>query len=926
MLPSRQPQSFANASLARATQRRNYVDLPALDKKWREKWEASKASSTTAADSGKPSKYVLPMFPYPSGVLHLGHFRVYTIADVLARYHKLQGSEVMLPMGWDAFGLPAENAAIERGIDPAVWTKSNIAKMKEQLEVMNGTWNWERELATCDPEFYKHTQKLFLMMLERGLAYQDEAEVNYDPVDMTVLANEQVDSNGCSWRSGAKVEKRKLKQWFFRISEFRESLLNDLDTLAKNEAWPERVLAQQKNWLGKSTGAIIKFPVLAMGHDIHAGIEIFTTRPDTLFGVQYVALASTHPIVTSLAKSDPELQAFLDTLPGLPRDSKVGYLLPHVRAINPLAYHENTPDATKASIPVYVAPYVLGDYGEGAVMGVPGHDLRDNAFWKEHHYDEPVRFVLAASEDESTSAMANEPFVEHGVMSANSGPFKGKSSEEAGRMLVGILEAAELAKPVEKWRLRDWLISRQRYWGAPIPVVHCGSCGPVPVPDDQLPVKLPVVDEHWTKGKPGNPLERAEDWVNTSCPKCGGHAKRDTDTMDTFVDSSWYFARFADPHNVNEPLSAEAAKNLPVDLYIGGIEHAILHLLYARFFYKFMATTPLFPASAEGAIHEPFSRLITQGMVHGKTFTDPKTGKFLKPDEVDLTDPSNPKVVATGDTATVSFEKMSKSKYNGVDPSEFVAKHGADPARAHMLFQAPVSEVLNWDDNKISGITRWLQRLHDHAEKIQKSGTEATSVKAYLEERSNTLSQKAEDLAIWDADAAIWRAVQGAIDSTTQSYEAVYPMNTIISDLMSLTNTLLENTGASAFIQREAVSVLLRLMAPITPAFAEECWSILYPNGGSIFASSFPVKDNTESMLTPRRQPVAIQINGKLRGVAEVPTPPSGLNGDALRDWMVEEVMKSEEGKTKFSGGQYDIRSPKRVIVARGGKTMNFLV
>ncbi|KAL0943876.1 leucyl-trna synthetase [Colletotrichum truncatum] len=931
LLASRQPQSFASPHLVQATQRRSYadikLDLPALDKKWRQQWEASKATAAET-DSSKPSKYVLPMFPYPSGTLHLGHFRVYTIADVLSRYHTLQGSRVMLPMGWDGFGLPAENAAIERGIAPATWTKTNITKMKEQLEVMNGNWDWERELATCDPEFYKHTQKLFLMMLNRGLAYQDEAEVNYDPVDMTVLANEQVDANGCSWRSGAKVEKRKLKQWFFRISEFRDSLLNDLETLAKDEAWPERVLAQQKNWLGKSTGAVIKFPVLAMGHDIHAGIEIFTTRPDTLFGVQYVALASTHPIVVSLAKSDPELQAFLDTLPGLPRDSKVGYLLPHVRAINPLAYHEDTPDATKASIPVYVAPYVLGDYGEGAVMGVPGHDLRDNAFWKEHHYDEPVRFVLAASEDESTSAMANDPFVEHGVMTTNSGPFKGKSSKEAGEMLISMLEAAELAKPVEKWRLRDWLISRQRYWGTPIPVIHCGSCGPVPVPDDQLPVKLPDVGDHWTNGKPGNPLERAEEWVNTSCPKCGGHAKRDTDTMDTFVDSSWYYARFADPHNEKEPFSAEAAKKLPVDLYIGGIEHAILHLLYARFFYKFLATTPLFPSSEEGAVHEPFTRLITQGMVHGKTFTDPKTGRFLKPDEVDLEDPSNPKVVATGATANVSFEKMSKSKYNGVDPTEFVAKHGADSARAHMLFQAPVSDVLNWDDDKITGVTRWLHRLHDHAVKIQKLPTDGTPVKTYLEGRSKNLaSLGAEELAVWDADTAIWRAVQGAIDSITQSYETVYSLNTVVSDLMSLTNTLLENTGASALVQREAMSALLRMMAPITPAFAEEGWSILYPGSASIFkAASFPVRDNTESLLTPRKQPVAIQINGKLRGVAEVPTPPSDLQGDALRDWMVAEVLKSEVGKTKFSGGEYDIRTPKRVIVARGGKTMNVLV
>ncbi|OHE95445.1 leucyl-tRNA synthetase [Colletotrichum orchidophilum] len=932
IVATRQPQSFTSPYLAQATQRRSYADIKldfnALDKKWREKWKASK-TSPAKDDSSKPNQYVLPMFPYPSGTLHLGHLRVYTIADVLARYHTMKGSSVMLPMGWDAFGLPAENAAIDRGIAPATWTKTNIAKMKEQLEVMNGSWDWERELTTCDPDFYKHTQKIFLMLHKRGLAYQTEAEVNYDPVDMTVLANEQVDANGNSWRSGAKVEKRQLKQWFFRISEFREALLKDLDTLAKNEAWPERVLAMQKNWLGKSTGAVIKFPVMAMGHDVHAAIEVFTTRPDTLFGVQYLALASTHPIVTSLAKADPELQAFLDTLPALPKDSKVGYMLPHVRAVNPLAYHEQTPDDTKKSIPVYVAPYVLGDYGEGAVMGVPGHDLRDNAFWKEHHYDEPVRFVLAASEDESTSAIANEPFVEHGTMTANSGPFKGKSSAEAGRMLIGILEAADLAKPVEKWRLRDWLISRQRYWGTPIPVIHCGSCGPVPVPDDQLPVTLPDVSHHWTDGKAGNPLERAEDWVNTSCPKCGGHAKRDTDTMDTFVDSSWYYARFVDPHNVSQPLSVEAAKSLPVDLYIGGIEHAILHLLYARFIYKFLATTELFPASGEAdAVHEPFKRLITQGMVHGKTYTDPKTGKFLKPDEVDLEDPSNPKVVATGATANVSFEKMSKSKYNGVDPTEFISKYGADATRAHVLFQAPVGDILNWDEDKIAGVTRWLHRLHDHAAKLQESSAEEKPIVAYLEERANSLSSLGDkELAVWDADTAIWRAVQGTIGSITQSYETVYPMNTIVSDLMSLTNTLQENTGASPLVQREAMSVLLRMMAPIAPAFSEECWRLLHPKSGSIFEeSTFPAQDNTSSLLKPRRQPLAIQINGKLRGVVEVPNPPSGLEGEALRDWMVAEVLKSDEGKAKFAGGQFDVTSPRRVILARGGKTINFVV
>ncbi|KAM5342630.1 hypothetical protein ACJ41O_013596 [Fusarium nematophilum] len=925
----------AHASIASALSRRWYaVDLPSLDEKWRKKWKESEKAGEAPGKQpeGQDSHYVLPMFPYPSGTLHLGHLRVYTIADVVARFRTLKGDKVMLPMGWDAFGLPAENAALERGIAPGVWTTSNMTKMKEQIEIMNGSWDWDRELATCDPGFYKHTQKLFLMLYERGLAYQAEAEVNWDPVDKTVLANEQVDANGCSWRSGAKVEKRQLKQWFFRISEFREALLEDLNALAKDNAWPERVLAQQKNWLGKSTGASVKFPVLAMGHDIKAAIEVFTTRPDTLFGVQYIALASSHPIVAQLAKADPELQAFLDIMPGLPPDSKVGYLLPRLRAINPLAYHEETPDATKVSLPVYVAPYVLGDYGEGAVMGVPGHDLRDNAFWKEHHYDQPVRQVLSASEDESTTAMKNEPFTDHGIMTEHSGPFQGKHSAAAGEEIVKLLEKADLAKAVEKWRLRDWLISRQRYWGTPIPIVHCDSCGPVPVPDEQLPVRLPEVD--WAESRGGNPLETSPEFVNTTCPKCKSPARRDTDTMDTFVDSSWYYARFADPHNEKQPFSPEAGKSLPVDTYIGGIEHAILHLLYARFFYKFLASTPLLPQYSDktSLSAEPFKRLIAQGMVHGRTFIDPANGRFLKPDEVDLTDPEQPKVVSSGQPATIAFEKMSKSKYNGVDPTDIVSRHGADATRAHMLFQAPVGDVLNWDEAKISGVTRWLQRLHDQATAIAAEPvSESTTPRDYLSAKYERLgSMSAKEISQWDAEAAIWREVQRTITSVTASYEEVYSLNTIVSDLMILTNTLIDNSAASPLIRRQAAETIITMMAPITPAFAEECWTVLHPSSttSSIFRSvTFPVPDpSLADLVRPRLQPCAVQVNGKVRGVVSIPPPPAELSGDALRDWMVSEILATEEGAARFSEGPYNLCAAKRAIPVRGGKTINFVL
>ncbi|KUJ11422.1 leucyl-tRNA synthetase [Mollisia scopiformis] len=984
-------------------------------------WLIFHAKGGEELEKAKQKKYILPMFPYPSGDLHLGHLRVYTISDVLARYYRMQGYNVMHPIGWDAFGLPAENAAIERGIDPATWTKKNIQKMKSQLEGMNGHWDWDKELATCDPSFYKHTQQLFLLLHKAGLAYQAESLVNYDPVDKTVLANEQVDANGCSWRSGAKVEQKMLKQWFFKITQFRQELLDDLKTLEKNGAWPERVLAMQKNWLGKSTGAKIKFPVVAYDQQTHSDIEVFTTRPDTLFGVQYVALASTHPIVQSLAKTDAELQAFLDTIPALPPDSKVGYVLPHVRALNPLAYEESTPDATKASLPIYVAPYVLGDYGDGAVMGVPGHDTRDHAFWKHNRYDDPVRMVISQSPDESTGVLRNAPYIRHGHLTKHSGPYAGLSTAQATKKIIDLLEAKGLGSAAETWRLRDWLVSRQRYWGTPIPIIHCESCGPVPVPEDQLPVELPAVQEHWGNGKTGNPLDHAHDWVNTRCPSCGGAAKRDTDTMDTFVDSSWYFMRFPDSQNKELMFSPDAANtNLPVDIYIGGVEHAILHLLYARFISKFMSTTPYWP---EGSNHagEPFKKVLTQGMVHGKTYSDPSNGRFLKPDELDLGDPSQPIAIASGQKANVSFEKMSKSKYNGVDPGTCIAKYGADATRAHILFQAPVSEVLEWDEERISGVTRWLKRLLEFLDKyadshfIRLRAAELhglLNAKAYflfnfeiieslktekgrkfkipsqlkefigkdvaeLEVRPEAVTQVTER---FEQDKSLWRAVQASIASVTEAYSTTHSLNTVVSDLMSLTNAILdqqtEKNGVLTFKANSqlvylAVVVLLRMMAPVTPAVAEYCWEkvnlpqanaydywvgsmvakvgtifarrVLPPGTelknlvtrsrpGSIFDQPFPTTDGTYEMLTPATQTCAVQINGKLRVAVEIPNPPGDLPNEKLEKWLVEEILKTKDGKSRLMGvskkgkPQVDIRKAKRAIVVKGGKTVNFIM
>ncbi|RAL67433.1 hypothetical protein DID88_008188 [Monilinia fructigena] len=897
----------------------------------------------------------------------------------------MKGYNVVHPIGWDAFGLPAENAAIERGIDPAVWTKQNIQKMKSQLVTWNGRWNWDREITTCDPNFYKHTQEIFLLLHEHGLAYQAESLVNYDPVDKTVLANEQVDANGCSWRSGAKVEKRQLKQWFLQISKFREQLLQDINHLAKGGMWPERVLAMQKNWLGKSQGARIQFSVLTDEQSARKSVEVFTTRPDTIFGVQYIALAATHPIVRDLAKEDPKLQDFLDIIPDLPSDSKLGYLLPTIRAINPLSSQESAPDSSKDSLPIYVAPYVLGDYGDGAVMGVPGHDARDHAFWKHNNNDTPPRYVIAPIGGASKDAPTDQPFVHPGRLTSQNGIFSGQTTAQATKGIIKLLQTKGFGSAAETWRLRDWLVSRQRYWGTPIPIIHCGSCGPVPVPRDQLPVELPSVEGHWLKGKSGNPLDGAHDWVNVSCPKCGGDAKRDTDTMDTFVDSSWYFMRFVDPKNSTTPFSPQEANAiLPVDVYIGGVEHAILHLLYARFISKFLSTTSLWPeGSTSNILGEPFKKLLSQGMVHGRTYLDPTNGRFLKPDEVDLSTPSKPIVIASGEVANISFEKMSKSKYNGVDPTTCMTKYGADATRAHMLFQAPVTEVLEWDEQKISGITRWLKRLHEHissSSTVQPSkiNVENLSPKEYflsavdILEKSKIILRGMQgsksgsvpplDLAIASIqnDIKLWRSVQQTIISITEAYNKTHALNTIVSDLMSLTNLIIETTqenesardalrklnasggihlentkwveSSIGLVQKSATKILIQMMAPITPAFSEECWHLSHAQTSqvekeSIFETPFPEPDGTLDFLVPSTQKCAVQVNGKLRFAIDIPIPEEEIQGDELKNWVVERVLESEEGKSRLGGaqGQVDVKA-RRVVVVGKGKLVNFVL
>ncbi|KAI0552161.1 hypothetical protein F4679DRAFT_536150 [Xylaria curta] len=939
------------------------LDLPALDRTWRQKWSEKRRleqqcrpgadASTTPADH----MYILSMFPYPSGTLHLGHLRVYTIADVIARYNRLRGRSVLLPMGWDAFGLPAENAAIERGIDPAVWTRDNIARMKEQLELMNGDFDWSTELATCDPGFYKHTQKLFLLLHREGLVTRQRAVVNWDPVDGTVLANEQVDSEGRSWRSGAKVEQRPLEQWFFRITAFKEALLRDLDELAKDDGWPDRVVAMQKNWLGRTTGARYRFPLTVDGPrrrpDSLDELEIYTTRPETIFGVQFVAVSPDSKLARELARFDPEIQDYLETVAdGSPESDMRGYRIPHVRAHNPVGSVAPAFSHQAKPLPVFIAPYVRGDYETGAVMGVPAHDARDFAFWKRNSSSGDVRYVISPDPTGSCAVDIDGPYLGPGYMTELAGPYSRSRSDKVAESIVEQIQSeTQMAEPRTKWKLRDWLISRQRYWGTPIPIVHCQRCGPQPVPDDQLPIELPKVDHHWAGGRAGNPLESAMDWVNTSCPKCRGPAKRDTDTMDTFVDSSWYYMRFVDPHNRDSPISEAAARTrLPVDIYIGGVEHAILHLLYARFFYKAVMGT-LYPKdvvtdngvraeSPHESSHEPFRRLITQGMVHGKTYLDPDSGRFLKPDEVDLSNASEPRVVASGKRPVITYEKMSKSKHNGVDPTTFISKYGADATRAHILFQAPVADVLNWDDDKIAGISRWLRRVFDHVHTLAAAATPdvggGESIpfhgRAYFAKSEGEVNAMNEDEATrWEDGICVWRAVQESIANVTASCDRVYALNTVVSTLMTLTNVIIDKPDAPECVRRAATIDLVRLMAPIAPAFAEECWSVLCPNEGMIFDETLPVRwpvpDGSLPLLKVNRAKCTVAVNGKRRCVVHIPAKPAGIEGDAaLEAWITEQILKAPEAREKLSAPENDIRKATKVFIMKGGKGVNYLM
>ena len=705
----------------------------------------------------------------------------------------------------------------------------------------------------------------------------------------------------------------------------------------------------QKNWLGKSPGAVIKFAMqYALGKP-SIGANVFTTRPDTLFGVQFLALSLSHPLVKIEAAADPLLQQFITNSHTLPRDSKAGYLIKGLHGVNPLTRlgtQYSMPDYISEPLPVFAATYVLDSYGEGAVMGVPGHDHRDSAFWQEHQHVMTIRKVIVPEKDEDGEDWHNmlapgQPWELPGKLDENCGDYRHLSSEHAAARIVQDLELIGHAKHSPTWKLRDWLVSRQRYWGTPIPIIHCQSCGAVPVPVADLPVVLPNLD---TLNRAGNPLDSASDWVNTQCPKCQGPAQRETDTMDTFVDSSWYFMRFPDAHNVEQPFSAESADaTLPVDVYIGGVEHAILHLLYARFISKFVHSIGLWSSGGKGNNKaEPFRQLITQGMVQGKTFSDPLTGRFLRPDEVDKMKSSRVENAEQSfDRLKVTWEKMSKSKNNGVDATASLEKYGADALRAHMLFQAPVSEVLQWEEKPIVGIQRWFGKLSSHVNKLSDHLCKIDN----LEYEEQQLIPRPATFT--DDEASVYALMNDTITSVTDAFSETYSLNTAISDLIKLTNALTSKRILNLGLQYYSTSALLRLLAPVAPALAEEFWAQLHSyrkpfqevsehlqpvkstqsiSVPSIFDEQFPIADMDSEQAT-NTQRCAVQENGKLRFVVSIPKAPTedelGKAGVLLHDWVLLELARTDAGKRWHDGNTG--REWKRVVVVKGGKTVNFV-
>ncbi len=844
-----------------------------IEEKWQETW-AEQGLDQTPTETNKPKFYALSMFPYPSGNLHMGHVRNYTITDVIARVRRMQGYRVLHPMGWDAFGLPAENAAIQRGVHPAKWTYQNITQMQSELKRLGLSYDWNCEVATCSPDYYKWTQWIFLQFFQAGLAYQKEAAVNWDPVDQTVLANEQVDSEGRSWRSGAKVERKLLRQWFLKITDYAEQLLNDLDKLT---GWPERVKLMQANWIGKSVGAYLEFPIVGLDEKI----GVFTTRPDTVYGVTYVVLAPEHPLTPRVTTTDQKaaVEAFIQEvaeeseLERTAEDKPKRGIPTGGKAINPFTGEE---------IPIWIADYVLYEYGTGAVMGVPAHDTRDFQFAKQ--YQLPITVVIVPEKGDQAKPL-DEAYTNPGFM-ANSGDFNGTASVEGKQAIIDYAQKQGYGSSRIQYRLRDWLISRQRYWGAPIPVIHCPKCGIVPVPESDLPVRLPE-DIEFT-GKGASPLAQLESWVNVSCPSCGTAAKRETDTMDTFIDSSWYFLRYPDARNESQVFDPAKTNDwMPVDQYVGGIEHAILHLLYSRFFTKVLRDRKLLN------FDEPFQRLLTQGMVQGLTYMNPKTGKWIPSAQVDPADPKDPE---TGEKLEVSYKTMSKSKYNGVAPEEVINKYGADTARMFILFKAPPEKDLEWEESDVEGQFRFLNRVW----RLVSDFAAHQGAKPYAS-GDGDLTKPEKDLR---------RAIHTAIKSVTEDLADEYQFNTGVSELMKLSNALTDANGKDSAVYAEGIETLILLLAPFAPHIAEELWRIT-GHSSSVHTQAWPKVDS--AALVADEITLVIQIMGKTRGTLTVPA-------QSDRTALEQYARESEVAQRYLEGKEI-----KKVIVVPG-KLVNFVV
>lgn len=819
----------------------------AIEPQVQQDWDNRKVFKVADTVEGK-HRYILSMFPYPSGKLHMGHVRNYTIGDVISRFYRLKGETVLQPMGWDAFGLPAENAAIAHQVAPAKWTFENIAYMRDQLKKLGLSVDWDREFATCTPEYYHWEQWLFVQLYKKGLIYRKLSTVNWDPVDQTVLANEQVE-NGRGWRSGALVEKRDIPMYYFRITDYAQELLDDLDTL--KDGWPQQVLTMQRNWIGRSTGMEITFP--SSNTEIYAdGLTVYTTRGDTLMGATYVAVAAEHPMALKAAENNPELAAFIEECRmGSVAEADLATAEKKGMATGLFVKHP----VTGADLPVWIANYVLMSYGSGAVMAVPAHDERDFEF--ANKFNLPIKQVIDAKGADDAEYSATEWQEWYGSKEGklvNSGEFDGLDFQAAYDAFLAKLEPQGLANAKVQFRLRDWGVSRQRYWGCPIPMINCNTCGQVPVPEDQLPVVLPtdVVPDG-----SGNPLNKMPEFYETKCPNCGGDARRETDTLDTFVESSWYYARYASPDFTGGMVKPEAAQNwLPVNQYIGGVEHAILHLLYARFFHKLMRD--------EGVVqgNEPFTNLLTQGMVLADTFyREAENGKktWFNPADIELERDEKGRILSakySGDGQEVVIggqEKMSKSKNNGIDPQAIIDQYGADTARVFMMFAAPPDQSLEWSDAGVEGANRFLKRVWRLAAGFLEAGNQTTVID------TASLSKDAQDLR---------RKTHETIQKVGDDIERRHAFNTAIAALMELlnaTNKFEAKDDNDAAVAREAITTLLILLAPFAPHLSQ---TLLTQFGMDLTTVEFPQVD--ASALTRNTQTIVVQVNGKLRGKLDV--------------------------------------------------------